>query len=146
MHQGRTCVAGATRERSAGGVSSRKRCGFAPEKSTKISSSLLGKQSTFSALSTALTADRWHSRAKRSMKGVPRSPIPVREGAPTVRETRPSARAQVGRCAARWEAWLGPEARLPVLVACSAGRAGRQFSANYNPLWQPEAVLAVMGS
>ena len=129
-------------------MSSRKRCGFAPEKSMKISSSLLGKQSTFSALSTALTADRWHSRAKRSMKGVPRSPIPVREGAPTVRETRgcPRALRWGDVCAARWEAWLGPEARLPVLVACSAGRAGRQFSANYNPLWQPEAVLAVMGS
>ena len=30
-------------------MSSRKRCGFAPEKSTKISSSLLGKQTIFSA-------------------------------------------------------------------------------------------------
>ena len=43
------------------------------------------------------------------------------------------ARAQVGRCAARWEAWLGPEARLPVLVACSEAVLVAS-DANYSPL------------
>ena len=50
---------------------------FAPERSRKISSAREGKHATFVASLVALTADRWHSRAKRSIEGVPRAIAPV---------------------------------------------------------------------
>ena len=46
---------------------------FAPERSRKISSAREGKHATFVASLVALTADRWHSRAKRSIECVPRA-------------------------------------------------------------------------
>ena len=82
---------------------------FAPERSRKISLGRLGKHCTFVASGTAPTADRWHSRAKRSMKGVSRGGIPVREGAHSQSVRRGNSRLT-----------LAGAGGLPVCAGCAA--------------------------
>ena len=71
----------------------------APEKSRNISSAREGKHATFVASLIALTTDRWHSIAKRSIKGVPRAIAPV-QGQGTVTRLRYVS-----------EAWPAPKER-----------------------------------
>ena len=61
VQQGRPCGTGDAGALSRGGEQYRKRCGFAPEKSSKASSDLRGKHATFVASLTALAADTRHS-------------------------------------------------------------------------------------